>query len=214
MMSRSVSFLVCSLLFTGMLRADVAIIRSPAVIQHHTFDPKNPPKEMPKLHASETALTQSFFSSDAKVGGNVIETVKTPAGDFKASVKVGKIEMTLRMSVTIWVPENAMAKIINHEDGHRKIAEHFYDAAEPITRKEAEAMIGQIATGTGRDAQSAIDNAFDNVIQLACKKYLEKCEVPCGRAQEIYDQITGNGTNPVKEDKAVDEAVKRTIGDQ
>lgn len=208
---RRCAFLTLILLLPGTLLAQISVERTDPVIERKTFDPRQLPKDMPKLNPREAAVAQSFFGAESRVGGQVIETVKTESG-HRASLRVDMVRMTLRMRVTIWLPTNSNPKLQNHEEGHRKLAEEFYRDAEPIARKYAEALMGQIITGTGPTADAAADSALKTAAEALGGRYLAQTDLPCGKAQDYYDEITAHGTNAVKEDTAIEQAIRRVKG--
>lgn len=205
------SYLLCAWLMTsclaGTLYGEVTINRSDAVIEHKTFNPKNPPAEMPKLSGNEAAVTQSFFGADSKVGGTMVDSFPTSEG-YEASVRVDTVQMTLRMRVTVWLPSNSNEKIRKHEEGHRKISEHFYADAAQIARSKAEPLMGQIITGTGSSPEKAVSDALRKAANRLGHEYLGATDTPCGEAQKRYDQITEHGTNAVNEDRAMKQAIE------
>jgi hypothetical protein len=189
--------------------ADVTIDRGTPVIEHRTFDPKHPPSDMPKLNPNEAAVTQSFFGAESRVGGQVIDQKDAGNGKATASIKIDSIQMTLKLRVTVWLPTNAVPKTVNHEEGHRKISEYYYKDAEKIAKAQADALIGKTVSGTGSTPESAGDNALKRAAEELGEKYLGQTDTPCAKAQDIYDQITAHGTNPVKEERAMKEAIAR-----
>ncbi|HWP40247.1 MAG TPA: hypothetical protein VNL70_04930 [Tepidisphaeraceae bacterium] len=189
--------------------AQVTIDRTEPIVERRSFDPQNPPQEMPRLDPKEAAVTQSFFGVETRVGGTVVQQTKLPDGQCRASIKVDQVHMTLRLRITIWLPSDAVPKLINHEEGHRRISEHFYQDAERIAREQAQALIGTIVVGSGRDCQTAGDNALKQAAQELGGRYLGKTDVPAGKAQELYDQLTAHGTNAVREDRAVRQAIEQ-----
>jgi hypothetical protein len=188
--------------------AQVSVNRAAAVIEHRTFDPSDPPADMPKLAGNEAAVTESFFAADSQVGGAVIDQQKTDSG-CRASIKVDTVQMTLKLRVTVWLPIDAVPKIVNHEEGHRAIAEYFYRNADATARKLAEELIGQTISGVGSDCDSAGQAATKQAAQALGGRYLGEVDVPCGKVQELYDQITEHGTNAVKEEKAIKQAISK-----
>jgi hypothetical protein len=205
--SRSFILLILILL-SRLAAAQVTINRTDAVIEHRIFDPSNPPADMPKLDSNEAAVTESFFAADSQVGGSVIDQRKMES-NCRASIKVDMVQMTLKLRVTVWLPNNAVPKIVNHEEGHRAIAEYFYRDAEATARKLAEELIGQTVSGIGGDCDSAGAAATKKAAEALGGRYLGEVDVPCGRAQELYDQITEHGTNAIKEEKAVKQAIEQ-----
>jgi hypothetical protein len=201
------NFLMVGLaLLPRLAMADVTINRTAAVIEHRVFDPNNPPADMPRLSGNEAALTESYFSADSSVGGSVVDQQKSDSG-CQTSIKVDTVQMTLRLRVTVWLPTNAVPKIVNHEEGHRAIAEYFYRDADAAARRVAEELIGQTISGGGADCDSAGQTATKQAAQILGQRYMGQVDVPCGKAQELYDQITEHGTNAVKEEKAIKEAI-------
>jgi hypothetical protein len=186
---------------------EVKINRREPIVERKTFDPKKPPAEMPKLDPKEAAVTQSFFGAESRVGGSVEQ--RKVGDEYHASVKVDTVEMTLTLRITIWLPKDAVPKLVNHEEGHRKISEHFYRDAEKIARKEAQGLLGRTIQGKGRDFEDAANNALQQAAQELGGRFLGQTDTPAGKAQDFYDEITAHGTNPVKEDKAIADAIRR-----
>jgi hypothetical protein len=200
------------ILLPRLAAAEVTINRTDAVIERRMFDPSNPPPDMPKLESTEAAVTESYFSVNTNIGGQVIDQQKTDNG-CRTSIKVDTVQVTLRLRVTVWLPNGAVPKIVNHEEGHRAIAEYYYRDAESVARHFAEEFIGQTISGSGKDCDSAGEIATKQAAQLLGAKYLGQVDVPCAKAQEIYDQITEHGTNAVKEEKAIKQAILKARRD-
>jgi hypothetical protein len=196
----------------GIALGQVRIARLDPVVQRHTFDPKNPPTDMPKLAANESAKTRTYFGADANVRGSVVSCERALEG-YRVTVKVESLSMTLRLDTSIWVPQDAVPKIVNHEEGHWQIARHFYAPAEAIARQVAEQMLGHTVSATGKTYESAVKNALQETVRTACALYLGWTDGPAGKAQEYYDQITAHGTKAVREDRAVSEAIDRAKGE-
>src|SRR4029450_146088 len=137
------------------------------------------------------------------VGGDVVECEDQP-DRRRSSIKVDTAPMTLRLPVPTWLPTGAVPKLVKHEEGHKDLAEHYYKDAERIARAEAEKLIGQTVTGTGKDFEEAGDTALKRAAEEVGQRYLGQTDVPCGKAQEFYDQITRHGTNAVKEAAAIE----------
>jgi hypothetical protein len=206
-MTRSFAALVL-LTWAAFARGEVIIERTEPVIERKTFDPKNPPADMPKLDSKEAAVTQSFFGAETRVGGDVVERDRVPDG-HRSSIKVDTVRMTLRLRVTIWLPRGAVPKLVKHEDGHKDLAEHYYKDAERIARAEAEKLIGQTVSATGSNFDEAGENALKRAAEEVGQRYLGQTDVPCGKAQEIYDQITRHGTNAVTEAQAIAQSIAK-----
>jgi hypothetical protein len=194
--------------FPALLRSQVKITRNEPVIERRTFDPRRPPATMPKLRPGEAAITYTNFGADIQIGGEVTKASPAPEG-IEAQVKIGMIEMTLRMNATIWLPTNGNAKIEKHEEGHRQIAEHYYADAEPIARAFAEPLIGTTVVGRGKDSTDAANNALAKARSELASRYMSATDGAGGKAQQIYEQLTAHGTNAMNEQKAINDAIAR-----
>ena len=190
----------------------VKITRTPAQIERRTFDPRRPPATMPRLRPGEAAITYTNFGADIQMGGDVTKASPEPEG-IEAQVKISMIDMSLRMSATIWLPTNSNAKIEKHEEGHRQIAEHYYADAESIARSLAEPLIGTTVVGRGKDSTDAANNALANARTELASQYMKQTDGAGGKAQQIYEELTAHGTNAVNEQKAIEEAIARVKRD-
>jgi hypothetical protein len=110
--------------------------------------------------------------------------------------------------VTIWLPEKASKALKEHEEGHRKIAELYYEDAEKVARRVAEGFIGRSFTGEGKDREASINAAIDKANQELIDAYTGQINGPAQQAQELYDQITDHGR---KRQVSADEGVKRAV---
>jgi hypothetical protein len=208
-MSRLQLILPILLLFVaaGVAGAEVTITKTDVVVEYKKFDPKKPPSEMPRLQPPEAAVTVSFFGADTRVGGSVSDSRVSESGTTEASVLVDTVKMTLRMRITVWLPTNGNAKIEKHEEGHRQLAEFFYKDAQDVAKRLADAMMGQTITGRGSNTQEASTAALQQANTVLGKQYLESTDAPCFKAQQIFDRITAHGTNALKEEAAMKQAI-------
>jgi hypothetical protein len=207
MVARRFAPVVLLLLMGGIARAQVTVTKAEVVIDRKQFDPRNPPPEMPTLHPPEAAVTVSFFGADTRVGGTVTDSRAMEDGTTETSINVDTVRMTLRLRITVWLPSNSNAKIRNHEEGHRQIAEQFYKQADTIARQLADAMMGRTLVGYGRNTDQASSDALKKASNDLGNQYLAETDVPCFKAQQIYDRLTAHGTNALGEDAAVKRAI-------
>jgi hypothetical protein len=187
--------------------AQVSIERTEPSFDSRSFDPANPPADMPRMNPNQAAVTQSYFLADTRVGGRVVDRKLTSEG-HQASIVVERVRMTLRLRITTWLPKNGLQKTARHEDGHRQIAEHYYANAEQIARSLAQELIGQTISATADDYPAAGDKALQEAAKRLGTKYLSRTDSPSGRAHTFYDQMTAFGTNAVDEAQAIARAIK------
>ncbi|HEY3198040.1 MAG TPA: hypothetical protein VGJ57_08500, partial [Nitrospirales bacterium] len=133
----------------------VKITKTPVNVQYRTFDPRRPPKEMPQLKPPEAALCAAEFLSTAGLSGHAVQTDAT-----HAKFTVDRAEVTLQLNVTIWLPQNPPRTIVEHEEGHRQIAEYFYENADAIAKRLAEPYLGKAIELSGRDLQESASVAL------------------------------------------------------
>jgi hypothetical protein len=178
----------------------------PATIAKHTYDPDNPDSQMPATHADEAGVTVSEYGCVAEVNGQIANT-KKDASDATVTVQVATIHITLKLDVTEWMSQVAPQKIWFHEDGHRKIALHFYDHADEVADQVARGWIGQSLTASGPDAQSAAKVAITEIAKKITAAYMTQVRDQSELVQEAYDRITSHGTNNIDESDAIRQAL-------
>jgi len=111
--------------------------------------------------------------------------------------------------VTIWVPAGAPAKLVVHEEGHRRIDERIYDEADAAARAGARTLDGQVLRAAAADCTSAEQNATQSAAGEFCRTYLREIGRRAERIGEEYDRLTAHGTKPhPAEDEAIRAAFK------
>ncbi len=182
----------------------IVIDRQPPTVERVTFDPKNPPRDMPKLHPGEAALCQMNFNCRVQLKYEVVaqgtsssssSSSSSAAGRASVSARVKRIQMTLTLHDTIYVPRGGNAKIRAHEEGHRVINERVYEGAERVARAAALDVLTQTWRGTGDDASAAGKAATDEAVKKLCETYLAGTADKAHRVGQIYDGLTDHGRN-------------------
>src|SRR5688500_5892585 len=143
-------------------QADVTITHEPPDVQTKTFDPKNPPPEMPPLKPGEAAVTESSFSCQTMIGVLITSQAQTGAGTCRATVKVTSVMTTLKLGIIIWLPERGARKLTAHEEGHRIIDERYYAGAKDVAEQLSRDMIDKLFTAEGSDCDAAAQAAIKN----------------------------------------------------
>jgi len=183
-------------------QAPAAIInRQPVAFTSRTFDPTSPPADMPPLSTGEEAECDSNFLSNASVGG---QTRKVDA--THARVTITQINMTLQLNVTIWAPAGVAPHVIEHEEGHRQIAEYYYQTAGELAQRIAAKYMGQQVEITGADLDAESNKTLQQVATDITDEYNK--ELNPEPTQLLYDGITDHGRNEVVVKDAVASAIK------
>jgi hypothetical protein len=188
--------------------SDVVIERTPPDVQTRTFDPKNPPSEMPPLHEGEAAVTQSNFSCQTVIAATIIDQERTRQG-CTTTVRITSVKTTITLGITIWLPEKGNRRLTAHEDGHRMIDESFYAGAEEVARRLSAEMLGQRRVGKGLDCDTAAQSAIKEAGDQLCGDYMVAVQRPASRVQELYDEITDHGRKRIREAAAIKQATER-----
>jgi hypothetical protein len=178
------------------------IVKQPVRFATRTFDPANPPADMPPLTgAGEVAQCVSDFSAQANVGGEA----QRPDGTH-AVLTVNQITVTLQLSITIWAPAGASDRVMEHEEGHRQISEYYYRSADKLAAGIAASYMGKQVTVTGADVNAEFHKALRDVGAQITEEYDKQLNP--NPTQLLYDTITDHARNDVAVQEAVDHALK------
>jgi hypothetical protein len=172
------------------------IIKQPVNFSNRTFDPQNPPSDMPPMSPGELAVCDSNFLSVANVTGNSQQEDAT-----HAVVTVTQVKVTLQLGITIWVPLDASQHVIEHEQGHREISEYFYGNADKIAQQIAAKYLGRQVPVSGENINDAIDKALQQMSAEITQEYDK--ELNPEPAQSRYESLTDHGRNNVEAKDAV-----------
>jgi len=200
-----VAFAVCC---SRLCAEPVHVVCKPPVVERRTFDPSNPPKEMPPLKGDEAAVTASDFAVSAELSCRPVSETPAP-GCVVAQVLVDSVNLTATLRITIWLPVDAPRALVEHEDGHRAISESFYADAERICREAAASVLGRTLRGTGATAAEARHNAIRTGAMNLSRQCVTAMQTPSAEVNSIFDRITDHGRRKIP----VDEAVRRAMNE-
>lgn len=182
----------------------LAITRQPVTASIRTFEPTAPPPEMPPLAEGEQAQCDSDFVSNASVGGRSERIDAT-----HAVVTVTRVQMTLQLRINIWVPQGVSQKVMDHEEGHRQISEHYYHHAGSIAQQIASAYVGRKVSVSGADLSTEINRTLQELSAEITAEYSRK--VSPEPAQQRFDDLTDHARNDLATSDAIAEALKGTV---
>jgi hypothetical protein len=181
--------------------AAVLIHKEPVFFASHTFDPAAPPPDMPPLPAGESAECDSDYQSKASVRGQPRRI------DFThATLAITQVMMTLKLHIDIWLPIGATQIIADHEEGHRQLAEYYYQTADQLAERIAATYIGKRYDVSGADLDSEASRMLVQVATDITNEYNKELNV--NATQLLYDDITDHSRNGVTAKDAVDHALK------
>jgi hypothetical protein len=179
----------------------VQITKLPAEYLNHKFDPAAPPPNMPPLHPGEAAVCDADFIARSSVGGQPRRIDST-----HAMLTITRVLMTLQLQTNIWVPIDAPQTITDHEEGHREIAEYYYQSADKLAERIAAGYIGKRVDLTGDDLDVATNQKLLEIATAITDEYTK--EINNNSTQLLYDNITDHSRNGVIAKDAVDHAIK------
>jgi len=156
---------------------------------------------MPPLVAPETAACDTNYISDASVSGRSRKLDST-----HAEVTVTGIKVTLELKINIWVPEGATQQVIEHEEGHQQISEHYYRNADKVAQQVAVEHIGETVSVSGADLDSEINGALQKVGAEITTEYNRRLNP--NAAQQRYDDITDHSRYDISASDAVARVLK------
>lgn len=176
--------------------AGPTIEKQPVNFVERTFDPDNPPADMPPFGPGEAAVCDSNFLAKANVAGVADQTDST-----HAIVTVTQVNVVLQLNITIWAPAGATQHVLEHEQGHREISESYYQTAHKLAAQIAAPYIGKRFVINGNDLNAEFRKTLQEMGDEITQEYNK--ELDPEPAQLRYDAITDHSRNDVSAKDAV-----------
>ncbi len=181
--------------------AGITIDKQPETYSSRSFDPKKPPADMPPPTPGEDAECDSNFISDAAVGGQAKQTDAT-----HAIVTITQVKVTLQLEIIVWVPNKVTQHVVEHEQSHRQISEHFYQDADRLANKIAASYMGRQVPIAGSDLRGQMSKLLEQMSTDITDEYNK--EVTPEPTQQRFDAITDHSRNEVVASTALAQALK------
>jgi hypothetical protein len=187
----------------------VTVERRAPTTQFVTFDPAHPPPDVAKLQHGENALTRMLFNCTVKLKYETIDK-HFHDGQWHVTTRLGEVDVTLDLTNTIYLPEQANDRLRAHEMGHAKINGIIYreDADDAANRFAREAM-HRTWEGEGASVDAAGKTATDAAVNWIADQYLKATANKAFRIGEIYDDLTKHGTNNKLVSDAIFDAIEK-----
>jgi hypothetical protein len=179
----------------------VQITKLASVYASHTFDRAAPPANMPPLGPNETAVCDADFLARSNVRGQPHRSDAT-----HATLTITGVVMTLQLQINVWLPTEFNQTVADHEQGHRQIAEYYYQTADKLAERIASTYIGKRVEVSGPDLDAEFNKALLEVATEITNEYTT--EINSNPTQLLYDDITDHARNGVIVKDAVDHAIK------
>ena len=101
--------------------------------------------------------------------------------------------MDLQLNITIWLPNEATQHVTEHEEGHRQIAEYYYQSADKLAERIATTYLGRQVDIAGTDLQAESSKFLQQTAATITADYSR--ELNPGPTQLLYDSITDHSRN-------------------
>lgn len=202
--------ILCSFDMPSLSQSETAVDKSNPEVQFQYYDPNGPkPSQIqPGLTANtywrftcKSNFTFRFYP--AQNGSNIADTIK-----------ITSVRVSLALPMVITLPEHFVPKLKEHEEGHRRICEFFYEHSDNAARYAAANIIGRSFTGSGSDMAQAQQNAIDKAAVQLQEMYWTYTRQPAQEASQEYDLLTDHGRNSEPTDAAVQKAIKDCLSER
>jgi hypothetical protein len=156
---------------------------------------------MPPLHSGEAAVCDADFIARSSVRAQSRRTDST-----HAMLTITNVLITLQLQTNVWVPIDAPQTIVDHEEGHREIAEYYYQTADELAERIAASYIGKRVDVTGPDLDVALNQKLLEIATEINNAYTNR--INSTPTQLLYDDITDHSRNGTDPHDAVTHAIK------
>jgi len=123
--------------------------------------------------------------------------------------RMSEVKVLLKLPIKITLPGGASARVRAHEEGHRKISEHYYAVGAEAAQHLGELIkIREFYSPDGEieKAKAAMTARATMMVRYSYWNYALE---PCKEANKYYDEITSHGTNRIDSNEAVAQAIAR-----
>src|SRR4029077_13513034 len=131
----------------------------------------------------EAAVCDADFLARAGVRGQPRRNDGT-----HGTMTITQVRVRLELRVNVWLPGGATQVLVDHEDGHRQIAEYYYQTADKVAERIAATYIGKRVELTGTDLDAESSKALLQAANDIADEYTR--EINSNDTQLNYDAIT------------------------
>jgi hypothetical protein len=193
-----------SLALAGIATAEPAtIVKNPAKVAHREFDYDHQPADMPPIKPPEAAECQSQLSSEA-----ALDAQGEQSAPDEMVVTIRSVRFTLNCKITLWLPKGYDKRILDHEEGHRRITETFYAKAETIAHAVCDPYVGRRITVRGSDLQAQLKAQLNVLAKEMSDKFQATFDIE--KTQQRFDQINNHPLKKIAVDDAIRQAFAET----
>jgi len=183
--------------------ADINVEMSAPTVEYQTFPVGRPPKHAKGLSEGEAGLCETILSCQVGIGG---ETQRFSFGEATAAIT--SITFKVGVKNIIWVQDGYTPTIMDHEETHREIAEHYYGMARKVANRLAEAAVVRKLPLVKKPKMQAMSLAFEKVQAELMDAFMREIHARAEFAEDRFDAITDHGRAKITNEAAMAQALK------
>ena len=178
----------------------ISIQKAPVAVERKTFPAGQPPLHL-RARSSEVAFCESAFTCVVEIRARTRrQAFKPPSSSIVA------IQFRVGLEVTLWLPEDADRRIIEHEQAHQAISEHFYHQAETVGRGIARRLLAEAPDLSSPG--SKMDERLSQLRDRLIADYMAETHQRSEFAQKRFDAITDHGRKRISNDVGITQALR------
>lgn len=189
-------------------RAAVTVTKNPPSVEEREFVNRTKlPPDIRRAVQAHQAWADSQFLLRPEIK-DALQDQQKVLRRVRATFRIESVAVALDMKTTLWLPPQASKKLRDHEEGHRRISERFYETAEAKARQAAEKLVGVVYPGEGHTLEEARQAALESAGRDLVQTHFAQTQWASGRVHELYDKLTRHSTNT---DLSEEEAIRRAF---
>lgn len=181
--------LLLPVVVTGCSQGPVKITQVPPEIKTEYFDKGARPPEANTPDHNDCANTHWHYSFIPKINWELIKRERALDGE-NVTVKIKSVDLTLKLPITMWLPEKASEDVLAHEKGHAAICIDIYKQANRVAEEAAGLVVGKEFGAHGNNYEEALKNLQTELEQMMASKYREDTLDRANVTSAFYDKIT------------------------
>lgn len=181
--------LLLPVIVSGCSQGPVKITQVPPEIKTEYFDKGARPPEANTPEHNDCANTHWHYGFIPKVSWDLIKRERAADGE-NVLIKIRKVDLTLKLDITMWLPEKVSEDVLAHEKGHAAICIDIYKQASKVAQDAADSVVGKELTAHGPDFETTLKSALNDVNQEMARKYREDTLDKANVISAFYDKIT------------------------
>ena len=175
---------------------------------HHVYYEAGKPTP-PQLRNKVLGCEQSEFECYLEDDRDVIIQIKPDDEREPLKFRLERLNISIALRITVTLPKDAFSKLRDHEEGHRKICEHFYTFAPRAAQRAGDLVAAKEFFSSTKDLEKAkleIKAASRTMLRAEYWKYTRDL---AEQANKYYDELTDHSRKLIDADRAVRESIER-----